>query len=142
MKKVINGICVVLAFVCVGLGAIGIVVPILPTTPLFLAAAVLFAKGSKRFHQWFLSTKLYRNHLEDLVITRSMTKKSKLTVLTTITVLFTIGFFAAPIWHAKSVIAIVAAAHYYVLLFRIRTVSEEEKARQKAESKRREKASA
>ena len=28
MKKVINGICVVLAFVCVGLGAIGIVVPI------------------------------------------------------------------------------------------------------------------
>ena len=51
MKKVINGICVVLAFVCVGLGAIGIVVPILPTTPLFLAAAVLFAKGSKRFHQ-------------------------------------------------------------------------------------------
>ena len=32
MKKVINGICVVLAFVCVGLGAIGIVVPILPTT--------------------------------------------------------------------------------------------------------------
>ena len=49
-------------------------------------------------------------------------------MLTTITVLFTIGFFAAPIWHAKSVIAIVAAAHYYVFLFRIRTVSEEEKA--------------
>lgn len=133
MKKIINGICVVLAFLCVGVGAIGIVLPILPTTPFLLAAAMLFAKGSERFHRWFLSTKLYRNHLDDLVTTRSMTKKSKITVLTTVTVLFTIGFFIAPIWHAKAVIAVVAAAHYYVFLFRIRTVSEEEKARLKGD---------
>ncbi|MCB6994139.1 YbaN family protein [bacterium 210820-DFI.6.37] len=129
MKKVINGICVGLAFLCVAIGAVGIVLPFLPTTPFFILAAALFAKGSARFHRWFLSTSLYKKHLDDLVRTKAMTKKSKCSVLASITVLLTIGFFLSPIWHAKVVIVIVALAHYYVFLFRIRTITEEEKSR-------------
>ena len=129
MKNVINGICVGLAFLCVAIGAVGVVLPFLPTTPLFLLAAALFAKGSTRFHRWFLSTSLYRKHLDDLVRTRSMTRKSKISVLTSITVLLAIGFILSPIWHAKAVIVIVALAHWYFFLFRVRTVTEEEKER-------------
>ena len=72
---------IVLGFICVAIGAIGIVVPILPTTPFLLLASFFFAKGSKKFHDWFMSTKLYKKHLESFVNSRAMTLKSKLTIL-------------------------------------------------------------
>lgn len=122
MKNIFNGICVGLAFLCVGLGAVGIVLPFLPATPFFLVAAALFAKGSKRFHRWFTGTALYRKHLEPFVESKSMTMKKKLSVLAMVTALLTIGFIMSPIWHARVVIVIVALAHYYVFLFRIKTV--------------------
>ncbi|HAB59120.1 MAG TPA: DUF454 domain-containing protein, partial [Lachnospiraceae bacterium] len=50
MKRLMNSICVGLAFVCVGLGAIGVVLPFVPATPFLLLATVLFPKGSKRFN--------------------------------------------------------------------------------------------
>lgn len=121
MKNILNGICVGLAFLCVGLGAVGIVLPFLPTTPFFLVAAALFAKGSKRFHRWFTGTALYRKHLEPFVESKSMTMKKKLSVLSMVTALLTIGFIMSPIWHARVVIVIVALAHYYVFFFRIKT---------------------
>lgn len=121
MKNILNGICVGLAFLCVGLGAVGIVLPFLPTTPFFLVAAALFAKGSKRFHRWFTGTAIYRKHLEPFVESKSMTMKKKLSVLAMVTALLTIGFIMSPIWHARVVIVIVALAHYYIFFFRIKT---------------------
>lgn len=117
----INGTCVGLAFLCTGLGAVGIVLPFLPTTPFFLVAAALFAKGSKRFHRWFTGTALYRRHLEPFVESKTMTMKKKLSVLAMVTALLTTGFIMSPIWHARVVIVVVALAHYYAFFFRIKT---------------------
>ena len=43
----------ILGLICVGLGAVGIIIPVLPTVPFLLAATVLFAKGSEKFSKWF-----------------------------------------------------------------------------------------
>ena len=121
MKKIINGICVVLAFVCVGLGALGVVLPILPTTPLLIAAACLFAKGSERFHKWFLNTKLYKKYIESAVKDGTMEKKAKRNMMVTLAIVFGAGICFSPVF-AKVIILVVAAIHFYVLIFRIRTV--------------------
>ncbi|MDO4268104.1 MAG: YbaN family protein [Eubacteriales bacterium] len=125
MKKIVNMVCVALAFVCVGLGCVGIVLPVLPTTPFFLLAVALFAKGSEAFHRWFLSTGLYKRYLEDFVETRSMTRSAKRKVLTVVTVLFAVGIWFSPVF-AKVIIGIVAVFHYVYFLFGIRTAPEGE----------------
>jgi len=124
MKKIINILCVALGFIFLGIGAVGVVIPMLPTTPFLLLAAFMFAKGSKHFHKWFLSTKLYQKHISSVVEKKEMTIKGKISVLATITIMLTIAFFFAPIWHAKAAIIVILLLHFYFFLFRIITVKE------------------
>ena len=69
------------AFISMALGAIGVILPVLPTTPFLLLASFCFAKGSERFHKWFTKTKLYKKHLDSFVKNRAMTLKTKLCIL-------------------------------------------------------------
>ena len=67
MKKTVNILWLILGWLSLAIGSIGVVLPVLPTTPFLLVASFSFAKGSDRFHRWFTGTKLYKKHLEDFV---------------------------------------------------------------------------
>jgi len=41
-----------LGFLFLGIGAVGVIVPLLPTTPFVLLAAVLFSYSNRKFHDW------------------------------------------------------------------------------------------
>lgn len=68
---------IILGFLTLGIGIIGIILPILPTTPFLLLTLFFFAKGSVKFHNWFTSTQIYHKHLKTFAETRSMTRKQK-----------------------------------------------------------------
>ena len=44
----------VLGFICVGMGGIGVIVPGVPTTVFFICAAAFFARSSARLERWIL----------------------------------------------------------------------------------------
>lgn len=92
MKNTVKIFWAVLGFICTGLGAVGAVLPILPTVPFLLAAVFCFARSSERFYKWFVGTKLYRNNLEGFVKNRSMTKKVKCKIIGTVSILMLFGF--------------------------------------------------
>ena len=73
------------------LGAIGVVLPILPTTPFLLLSAFLFSKSSDRFHEYLIQTKLYQKYINEMVIERKTTKKKRNQSLFTVTLIFLIA---------------------------------------------------
>jgi len=65
----------------VGIGAIGIVLPILPTFPFLLVASICFLKSSDKLDTWFRGTKMYTKHVAPFVKHRGLTLKTKLCIL-------------------------------------------------------------
>lgn len=83
--------------VCVALGAVGTVLPILPTTPFLLAAAACYCKSSERAYRWLLNNKWFGEYIRNYKEGRGIPKKTKIIALSVLWV--TIGFstvFALP----------------------------------------------
>jgi len=107
------------------LGTIGIFLPILPTVPLYLLAAFCFARSSERLHIWFTGTKLYRDNLESYVQGQGMTRKAKVRIMVSVTVIMTVGFVMMDqLLAARVVLALVWVFHVLYFGFRVKTIPE------------------
>ena len=127
MKKMIF---VVLGCICFALGTAGVFLPILPTTPFYLATVFFFANSSERLHDWFISTGLYKKHLESFVENRGMLLKTKLSIISSVTLLMGFGFFMMArkgIWIPCIILAVVWVAHIVYFVFGVKTIPKEER---------------
>jgi uncharacterized membrane protein YbaN (DUF454 family) len=123
MKKILNLIFLLIGFLAVGLGTLGILLPLLPTTPLYLLACFCFAKGSPRFHKWFINTKLYKKYLENFVRTRAMTLRAKLSICLPVSFIMIISMIAVSSWMMRTVIICLLLFIWWYFTFRIKTTS-------------------
>ncbi|MBQ8781958.1 MAG: YbaN family protein [Oscillospiraceae bacterium] len=121
MKKILL---IVVGCLGVGLGAVGAVVPMLPAFPFLMLAAVCFAKSSEKLDSWFKGTKLYKNNLESFVKGQGMTKKTKIKVMITVTLLMSIGFvmmFSKAIYVPCIILGCVWLFHIIYFAFVVKT---------------------
>lgn len=119
----------VLGVIFLGLGTVGVFLPILPTTPFYLLTLFFFANSSERLHRWFLGTKLYKKHLDSFVKKKGMLLSTKISIITTVTLLMGFGFFMMArkaIWIPCIIIAIVWFLHILYFVFRVKTITKEE----------------
>lgn len=115
---------IILGFLFFALGAIGVVLPVLPTSPFLLVAGFFFAKGSKRFNDWFLNTGLYKKHLDSFVKERAMTLRTKITILSFASAMLILAFCLVDVIYARVTIIAVMIFKYYYFTFRIKTIRE------------------
>ena len=120
---------IVLGSICLGLGCIGIALPILPTVPFFLATVFFYANSSRRLHDWFVSTKMYKKHLESFVQKKGMLMQTKINIITMVTLLMGIGFFMMfrkEIYVPCVILTIVWVCHLIYFFFGVKTIKNEE----------------
>lgn len=113
---------IIIGSIGVCLGALGALIPLLPTFPFLLLATYCFARSSERLHNWFTGTKLYKNNLESYVQGRGMTTSAKIRIMVTVTVLMSVGFVMmrnVPV--GRTVLAFVWVFHVIYFILGIKT---------------------
>ena len=128
MSKVKKGIYICIGLVAFALGAIGVILPILPTTPFLLLASFCFAKGSERFNTWFINTKVYKKHLESFVKERVMTLKQKVILLAFADAMMAIPLITVDVLPMRITLIALILFKLYYFIFKIKTITPEEKA--------------
>lgn len=120
LKKILF---VISGCISLGIGVVGAVLPILPSVPFLMLSAFCFAKSSKRLHAWFIGTKIYKNNLESLVEGKGMTLKTKIKIISMVTILMAIGFvMMSNILVGRIVLACVWIFHIIYFIFGIKTI--------------------
>lgn len=104
------------------LGGIGVLLPIVPTTPFLLLSAFCFAKSSQRFYQWFTNTKLYNMHLQSFIEKREMTIRTKIRLLSFASMMLLLAIYLVKIKHLQIFLAGLMVFKYYYFIFHIKTI--------------------
>ena len=117
----------ILGCLCLGLGCVGIVLPILPTVPFYLLTAFCFANSSERLHDWFIHTTVYKKYIGSYFRRRGMTKKAKCLLIGTVTAIMVPGFILmdkVPV--GRAIMLVVWMGHIFYFGFKVQTITQQE----------------
>jgi len=123
--KLLNLLFITIGFIFMGIGMIGVLVPVLPTTPFLLLASVCFVKGSEKFDRWFRETKIYKSYAEDFVNDRSMTFKRKAKIMIVSDFMLVFPIIKLDGLYIRIFIILVIVIKYWYFIFKIKTKKEE-----------------
>ncbi len=119
-SKLVKCIYITVGLVFLGIGLLGVVLPVLSTTPFLLITTYCFAKGSSRFHQWFCNTPIYQKYIASYIRERAVTLKTKLSILIFSSTVMMIAFATVHVLPARYFLIAAILFHWY-FFFRIKT---------------------
>lgn len=104
------------AYFFVALGFVGAFVPVLPTTPFLLLAAILFARSSKRSLFWLLRHPMFGESIRDWYRHRAMRAHVKRRALFALVLAFALSISLVPVVGIKLFLAGLGIALFLFLL--------------------------
>ena len=113
-------ICIILGTLSLGLGILGIFLPLLPTTPFLLLTAALYFKGSPRLYQWLLNHKYFGTYIRNFRENKAIPLRAKIISLLRMwgPMLYCI-FFLIPLVGVKVLLFLIAVGvTYHILSFK------------------------
>ncbi|EPY2278301.1 YbaN family protein [Clostridium sporogenes] len=113
----------IIGFISLGLGVIGVFLPILPTVPFLLLSSFCFIKSSKKISIWFENTNIYKKHVRSFKENKAMTLKTKLSILIPVYVMLITLFFMKDILAMRIAIVVLLVVKTIVFI-KIKTLKE------------------
>lgn len=134
--KIRKSIWLTVALIAFGLGTTGIVLPILPTVPLYLLAAFGFANSSDRLHTRFLNSRLYQRYLLPYRQAGGLPLKGKIPLIVWVTIQIGITAFLVRQYLFWVVFLLLLYAGFlFSMLFVVKTVPSQSKPRSSVKSR-------
>lgn len=123
LKNVFKAIYIILGIIFLSLGIIGIVLPVLPTTPFILLASFCLAKGSERINKRFKRTKIYQDYILNFKA-NGLTKKQKIRIVITADLMLLLSGYFVNNTHVRIFLFCLALIKT-IVIFRIKTNTSE-----------------
>lgn len=111
---------VIAGVISLALGIIGVVTPVLPTTPFILLSGYCFARGSQRFHDWILGHKYWGPMIRAFRDEKRIPLKAKIlaTVMIVLTMSVTSIFFVKKIYAIAAMATVGVVVVIYIWTFK------------------------
>ena len=92
----------------VGLGVLGIFLPLLPTVPFLLLAAACFSRSSRKLQLWLFNHRYLGPYLTNYLLRQGISKKQLLSSLSSMWIAMLLAIYFAPIWYVKILLLVTA----------------------------------
>ncbi len=128
MRKVTRLLLIIGGTLCVALGVVGMFLPVLPTTPFLLLAAVCYARSSERFYRWLMTNRWFGNYIRNYREGRGIPLREKVLIilLLWLTISYAAWFVVEP-WWLKAILLGIAVG-VTIHLVKTKTLRREEAA--------------
>ncbi len=110
MQRAVKITLIALGTLSVALGVLGMFLPVMPTTPFLLLAAICYERSSDRFHRWLLTNRWFGEYIRNYRDGRGMLLRQKICTLTLLwlTIALSVVFFV-PLWWVRALLVAIAA---------------------------------
>ena len=110
-NKYLRWLLIAAGTVSILLGILGIILPLLPTTPFLLLAAASYARSSVKFYNWLINNRFFGSYIKNYRDGKGIPLKVKVTAISFlwITILAT-SFFFIPVFAVKILLIVIAVA--------------------------------
>lgn len=117
--KVLHYFLILFGFISLGVGIIGIFLPLVPTTPLILLAAACFLKSSPKLYYWLTKHKTFGTYIKNYLQSGRIPAKSKPYSIAIVWICISISaYFAESLWLRILLLLIAGGVSIHLLLLK------------------------
>ena len=116
-QKMMRGVYIIVGTIALILGAIGVFLPVIPTTPFIILAAACYLRGSDRLHAWILSSRWFGATIKNYQAGRGLTRDTKLRAISMMWVMILISawFFVSSLFVRVAMICVSIGVTVYLV---------------------------